>query len=192
MQARTTWFALFVATLGMGAAMVLVPRGGWAGQPEVETRTFAYTPPVRTPRGTRHRYVDQSADLVLEQVWTHLEESGLSIVSVDPQMRVIVAQYGGDPRPYVDCGLVTTLVDGAPAEPPQVYAGAKAEQRTAKTVNRRRYGLLRELELDVRLVARSSHAGAAPGCTATRSTSRLRPCGGCARVAWWTSSSIAT
>ena len=48
---------------------------------------------------------------------------------------------------------------GAPAEPPQVYAGAKAEQRTAKTVNRRRYGLLRELELDVRLVARVEPRG---------------------------------
>ena len=37
--------------------------------------------------------------------------------------------------------------------------GAKAEQRTAKTVNRRRYGLLRELDLDIRLVVRVEPRG---------------------------------
>ena len=60
----------------------------------------------------------------------------------------VVAQYGGDPRPYVDCGTVTTLVDGAPTDPPREFDAAKAAQRTAKTANRRRYGLLRELNLD--------------------------------------------
>ncbi len=159
MHASMTAFARGVAALALAAAAVMTPNVAWSAGPKFETQTFAYTPPDRVPKGTRDRYVDESADLVLEQIWAHLEETGLTIVSVDPQAHTLVAQYRGDPRPYIDCGVVTTLVDGVPAEPPRDFAGAKAEQRTAKTVNRRRYGLLRELDLDIRLVVRVEARG---------------------------------
>lgn len=159
MHASTPAFARRVATFALAVATVIAPAVAWPASPKFETQTFAYMPPARAPKGARNRYVDESADLVFEQIWTHLEESGLTIVSVDPQARTVVAQYGGDPRPYVDCGVVTTLIDGVPAEPPREFAGAKAEQRTAKTVNRRRHGLLRELDLDIRLVARVEPRG---------------------------------
>jgi hypothetical protein len=159
MQTSPPSLARVLAALCLGAAMAFDPMIARSASPKFETQTFAYSPPARAPKGTRNRYVDESADLVFEQVWSHLEETGLTIVSVDPQARILVAQYSGDPRPYVDCGVVSTLVDGAPAEPPREFAGAKAEQRTAKTVNRRRYGLLRELDLDIRLVARVESRG---------------------------------
>jgi len=150
-------FARLLAVAGLVVATT--PAPAWSASPAFETQTFAYMPPASAPKGTRNRYVDESADLVLERIWTHLEESGLTIVSVDPQARIVVAQYGGDPRPYVDCGTVTTLVDGAPTDPPREFDAAKAAQRTAKTANRRRYGLLRELNLDIRLVARVEPRG---------------------------------
>jgi hypothetical protein len=148
-----------VAVLLVALAASLAPSPAWPAGKHFETQTFAYMPPAHPPKGTRNRYVDESADLVFQQIWDHLEETGLTLVSVDPQAHVLVAQYSGDPRPYLDCGVVTTLIDGLPAEPPREFAGAKAEQRTAKTVNHRRYGLLRELDLDIRLVVRVEPRG---------------------------------
>lgn len=147
------------ASLSVAMAVVFAPDTAWPADQKREMQTFAYFPPTREPKGARNRYVDEDADRVFEQVWAHLEESGLTIVSADPQARTVVAQYGGDPRPYVDCGTITTLIDGIPAEPPREFAGAKALQRTAKTVNNRRYGLLRELDLNVRVVARVEPRG---------------------------------
>ena len=68
-------------------------------------------------------------------------------------------RYAGDPRPYIDCGLVTPLVDGAPDPDVKPFSAAKAELRTAKTVNKRRYGLLRQMDLDIRLTVRVEPRG---------------------------------
>src|SRR5215213_11525884 len=88
-----------------------IPAAGWSAPPPFETQMFAYTPPERAPKGLRTRYVDEPADFVLERIWAFLEESGMKIASVDPQQRIIVAQYSGDPRPYIDCGEVIPLVN---------------------------------------------------------------------------------
>lgn len=149
--------ATFVLLL---AAAVLLPAGGArAAAPAFETQTFAYTPPDRAPKGMRSRYVDEAPDIVFARVWTFLEESGLAIASVDPQQRIVVAQYDGDPRSYVDCGVVTPLVDGVPDAREKPFTAAKPELRTAKTVNKRRYGLLREMGLHVRLMVRVEPRG---------------------------------
>lgn len=142
------------------ALVAVLPAGGaQAADPAFETRTFAYTPPDRAPKGMRSRYVDEAPDIVFARVWTFLEESGLAIASVDPQQRIVVAQYDGDPRSYVDCGVVTPLVNGAPSAEVKPFTAAKPELRTAKTVNKRRYGLLREMGLHVRLMVRVEPRG---------------------------------
>jgi hypothetical protein len=144
------WLAL-VATLPHADAL--------AQQQPFQTQTFTYTPPDREPKGVRNRYVDEGADAVFQQIWANLEERQLTIASVNPQERIVIAHYSGDPRPYMDCGTVTVLVDGEPTDPPKQFAAAKAELRTTKTANKRRYGLLRQLNADIRLVVRVEPRG---------------------------------
>lgn len=121
--------------------------------------SFAYQPPERSPRGVRNRYVDEQPDIVLQEVWTFLEDRGLAIEVVDLQARYVVARYSGDPRTYLDCGKVEALSDGKPMDPPRVYSANKAEIRSARTVNGKRFGILRRLQLDARLVVRVEPRG---------------------------------
>lgn len=157
---RTAGPGARAAALLLLAVVALLPAGRpQAAAPAFETRTFAYTPPERAPKGLRSRYVDEAPDIVFARVWTFLEESGLEIASVDPEQRIVVAQYDGDPRSYVDCGVVTPLVDGVPDAREKPFTAAKPELRTAKTVNKRRYGLLREMGLHLRLMVRVEPRG---------------------------------
>jgi hypothetical protein len=145
-----------------------------------QTQSFRYSPPERSPKGERRRYVDAAPDAVFAEVWAHLESQGMALQSVDPSTRTVVARFAGDPRTYIDCGSVTLLVNGRPGDPPKTFSAAKAEVRTAKTVNKRRYGLLRQLRLDVRLVARVEPKGKGSYVfteaiyVATKTTHRLR------------------
>lgn len=129
-------------------AFLLVPLQAEAASQQ----SFAYTPPKRQPKGERTRYVRENPDAVFQQVWAFLEEQQLELESVNPQERTLVARYRGDPRPYLDCGVVTLLIDGKPAEPPRRYSANKPEVRTAKNPKGRRIGLLRRMRLDARLV----------------------------------------
>ena len=168
--------AMFVLGLGPIAA---APMGFAASQP-FETLTFAYAPPEQAPKGERSRYVDEAPAIVFERIWSFLEENGLSIASVDPQQRILVAQYQGDPRAYLDCGTVIPLVGGEPSEAAKPFSAAKPEIRTAKTVNKRRYGLLRQLGLDMRLTVKVEPRGRGARVyseaiyVATKSVHRLR------------------
>jgi hypothetical protein len=140
--------------LVLALALLLAP-----GESHAAKESFAYAPPERQPRGQRSRFVPEAPDAVFQRVWSVLEEQGLRIESVNPQARVVVARYGGDPRPYIDCGIVTQLVDGEPADPPRQYSANKAEVRTGKWPKGRRYGLLRRLQLDARLMVRVEPRG---------------------------------
>jgi hypothetical protein len=141
---------------------------------------FDYRPPEREPRGERTRYVDEAPDIVLQEIWNFLEEQGLTIESVDPQTRLIIARYRGDPRPYIDCGKVETLADGRPMSPPRIYSANKDAVRAARTVQGKRIGLLRELRLDGRVAIRVEPRGKGSRVfslatfVATKSVSRLR------------------
>lgn len=163
------------AGLALAAALLVAPSAGWAAK-----ESFAYTPPERAPKGQRSRFVNEAPDAVLQMIWTSLEEQGFRIESVDPQQRLVVARYSGDPRPFLDCGVVTLLVDGRPTDPPKTYSASKAEVRTGKWPKGRRYGLLRTLRLDARLVARVEPRGKGAKIysdaiyVATKSIHRLR------------------
>jgi hypothetical protein len=150
--------ALLLALLAVPAPPAAVAAttsgAGTAGR-----ESFRYEPPERTPRGERTRYVDEAPDIVFQELWAFLEEQGLALESVDPQARLIVARYSGDPRPYLDCGKVQALSDGKPMDPPRVYSANKAEIRSARTIKGKRYGLLRQLRLDARLVIRVEPRG---------------------------------
>lgn len=146
------WFLL-------GIVLALCPVARAEAPPPFQTQTFRYQAPEREPKGERRRYVEADVDAVFAEVWAHLEAQGFALQTVDPSKRIIVAHFGGDPRPYLDCGSVVLLVDGKPGDPPKTFSAAKAEVRTTKTVNKRRYGLLRQLRVDVRLVVRVEPRG---------------------------------
>ena len=142
--------------------------------------SFEYQPPERQPKGELSRFVPENPDVVLEQVWAFLEQQGFVLESVNPQDRLLVARYSGDPRPFLDCGLVVALVDGKPTDPPRQYSANRAQVRTARDPYSRRIGLLRSLRLDARLVVRVEPRGkgarlfASSIYVATKSINRLR------------------
>lgn len=164
----------------LAPAMLAAGGVGLPSLPASAADEFAYLPPQRAPRGERTRYVEEAPDIVLQELWAFLEEQGLAIETVDPQTRLIVARYGGDPRPFIDCGKVETLVAGAPTAPPRVYSANKDEVRAARTVKGRRIGLLRELRLDGRVAVRVEPRGKGSRVyslatfVATKSIHRLR------------------
>ncbi len=163
------------------AALLALPLLATSGLgPARAADEFDYRPPARDPRGERTRYVEEAPDIVLQELWTFLEEQGLTIESVNPQARLLIARYRGDPRPFIDCGKVETLADGAPMDPPRIYSANKDEVRAARTVKGRRVGLLRELRLDGRVVIRVEPRGKGSRVfslatfVATKTVSRLR------------------
>jgi hypothetical protein len=91
-----------------------------------------------------------------------------------------VARYSGDPRPFLDCGLVVAQNDGKPVEPPREYSANREQVRTYRSPKGRRVGLLRDLQLDARLVVRVEPRGtgarvfASSIYVATKSINRLR------------------
>ena len=141
---------------------------------------FVYEPPTREPKGELSRFVRENPDIVLEQVWAFVEQQGFSIESVNPQDRILVARYSGDPRPFLDCGLVVAQNDGKPVEPRREYSANREQVRTYRSPKGRRVGLLRDLQLDARLVVRVEPRGtgarvfASSIYVATKSINRLR------------------
>lgn len=168
----SAWSRRVAAFVGLVAIVLATPVRA--------IETFAYEPPARQPKGELSRYVRENPDLILEQVWAFVEQQGFTIESVNPQDRVLVARYSGDPRPFLDCGLVVALVDDKPVNPPRHYSANRAEVRTARSPKGRRVGLLRSLNLDARLVVRIEPRGdgarvfANSIYVATKSVHRLR------------------
>ncbi|MGE3290259.1 MAG: hypothetical protein AB7I59_15225 [Geminicoccaceae bacterium] len=160
----------------LAAGLVLTSLSAPAGAIE----SFDYEPPSRAPKGELSRFVQESPELVLEQIWAFVEQQGFTIESVNPRDHVLVARYSGDPRPFLDCGVVEALVDERPVDPPRQYSANRAEVRTSRSPKGRRVGLLRRLNLDARLVVRVEPRGdgsrvfANSIYVATKSVNRLR------------------
>ena len=86
----------FAALLATG--LVLTSLSAPAGAIE----SFDYEPPSRAPKGELSRFVQESPELVLEQIWAFVEQQGFTIESVNPRDHVLVARYSGDPRPFLE------------------------------------------------------------------------------------------
>ncbi len=167
-----------LAAAGSLAALLLAAAA--AGAAAAERNSFAYDPPDRPPRGARIRYVELPAELALNQIAAHLRGQGLTVEKVDESERLVVARFSGDPRDYVDCGVVRMLVDGKAARPPKQYSANRPETRTYRTVRGgRRVGILRELHLDARVAVRVEESGKGARVTSdaiyvlTKTSSRL-------------------
>lgn len=125
------------------AAIVLMLVAGCAG--DDLSMVQRYREPATAPAPPRRVIISEPVDAVQEKVLAGLEESPFEVTRVDPEGRFIVAEYSGDPQPYVDCGMLATgprsAGDPAPA--------AAAERRLVTELGT---GLERMMRLDGRLV----------------------------------------
>jgi hypothetical protein len=115
---------------------------------------FLYEPPDRRPPGTQDHHVGALAGWLLEHMAEHLHELGMRVEQTDRgERRLLVALYAGDPREFVDCGLVRMVAgEGEAPRVLQRYSANRPETRTYRVLRGRRVGLLRELRLDARVV----------------------------------------
>ncbi|MFO1039529.1 MAG: hypothetical protein U1E45_22010 [Geminicoccaceae bacterium] len=119
-----------------------------------------YTPPDRAPEGSVMRTLQMTPDAAIQAIWADLEAKNFTIETIDPEQRLVVARYSGDPRPFVDCGTVRVIDKLNPAAPPkQKYSANRPETRVQKITRNRQVGLLRKMQLDARLVVRVEPKG---------------------------------
>src|SRR5919206_1189850 len=137
---------ILALALSAPAAAAPAPRAPAAGR-----NSFVYRPPERTASGPRTHYVEAPPEWVLDRMAENLKREGLAVAPRDAGDRRLIALYSGDPREFVDCGVVEMLVDGRRQRPPKEYSANRPETRTYRVVDGQRIGLLREMRLDARL-----------------------------------------
>jgi hypothetical protein len=113
-----------------------------------QRNSFVYEPPNRRPQDTRPQQLAAPADWLLERMAEHLRELGMQVKRTGPGDHTLVALYSGDPREFVDCGLVRMILNGERSQPVQQYSANRPETRTYRFFRGRRIGLLREMRLD--------------------------------------------
>ena len=128
--------------------------------------SFVYRPPERTASGPRTHYVEAPPEWVLDRMAENLKREGFSVAPRDAGDRRLIALYSGDPREFVDCGVVEMLVDGRRERPPKEYSANRPETRTYRMVDGKRIGLLREVRLDARLAVEVEAQGKGTRVTA--------------------------
>lgn len=141
--------------LGLLLAAILPPPA-WGAE---QRNSFLYRPPERPPRGERSHYVEAPPEWLLDHVASHLRELGFRVEATNKNERRLIARYSGDPREFVDCGVVEMLIDGERSEPPKQYSANRPQTRTYRTSSGKRIGLLREMQLDARLAVQIEGQG---------------------------------
>lgn len=171
---RRTFAAVVLVLVLSGHAAAPAPRVATAGH-----NSFVYRPPERTASGPRTHYVEAPPEWVLDRMAENLKRDGLSVAPREAGDRRLIALYSGDPREFVDCGVVEMLVEGRRERPPKTYSANRPETRTYRVVDGHRIGLLREMRLDARLVVEVEPQGKGTRVTSeaiyvlTKTTSRI-------------------
>src|SRR3712207_767555 len=116
---RTGSPSLLALTAGL-ALTTMLPAAVAAADPE-PPNAFLYEPPDRRPPGRRTDRVRAPVSWVLERVAWHLSELGMRVERADRwEPRLLVALYAGDPREFVDCGVVRMVAAGDGEGAPRV------------------------------------------------------------------------
>jgi hypothetical protein len=147
-----TYYAFVVALILAAALREVVPAAVAApvGGPE-QRNSFVYEPPSQGPQDKRSQQLAAPANWLLERMAKHLRELGMQVEWPGAGNHTLVALYSGDPREFVDCGLVRMMLNGERSQPAQQYSANRPETRTYRFFRGRRIGLLREMRLDARL-----------------------------------------
>jgi len=159
-RTRTGVPALRVLAAALALLATTLPGGAAAADAAEPPNGFLYEPSDRRPPGAQEHRVKAPAGWLLEHVAAHLRELGMRVEQTDRgERRLLVAFYAGDPREFVDCGLVSMVAgEGEAPRVLQRYSADRPETRTYRVLRGRRVGLLREMRLDARVVV-----GIAPG-----------------------------
>lgn len=125
-------------------SLALIPALAGCGTPD--RPELDYLPPSGVPAASRSAFVQQRPWLVWGNLLDHLQQRGLRVTELDEPSGEMVAEYAGDPEPYVDCGWIVVYgeddFDRVPAA------------QSDSSFRRRIDGEIVELERDLRLEAR--------------------------------------
>ncbi len=107
-----------------------------------------YLRPTDSPARASAVHVQQSGQVVWQQLLAHLQQSPLKIERADQLAGLIVTTYHGDPEPYVDCGWIMAYGPGDLHKTP----GSTHEAAFDRAADGQNEVLKRSLELDGRMV----------------------------------------
>lgn len=108
---------------------------------------LTYVPPAAAPPATGAAFVPAPVGVVLDRLAERLPEAGLTVDRIDRDRGLVVARYGGDPEPYVDCGWIV-----APGNGRRGMTAAQEQVSFARAFEGTPTPLERDLRLDSRLV----------------------------------------
>jgi hypothetical protein len=114
-----------------------------------------YLAPTGVAPTARSAVIAQDPDLVIGNLVDRLQQENFKITHLDEQAGDVVAQYSGDPTPYVDCGWIVTYRTGGLERVP----AASASSTFAHMFGKRELELKRDLRLDSRMVVRFDRQG---------------------------------
>ena len=142
-------------------AMVSAVLAGCASQPPA----YQYFEPTALPPARYQFLVRGSPREVQDRIVAELRASPFEVTRIDPAGRFVVAEYRGDPGPYLDCGVLLTVsreargqTDATPAVVPE--RGIRSWQASYE----------RTLRLDGRLVVTITPQGSRQSLVATHGT----------------------
>lgn len=160
MSGRPLLAAGAAAALALLAAAAAPTPAVAAGSLDADDRnSFVYRPPDKPPKGARTHYVEGPPEWLLDHIVADLRRLGLTTEARDTAQHRLVMKYSGDPREFIDCGVVEMLVDGKRSRPPKQYSANRPETRTYRVGGGHRVGLMREIRLDARLAIEAEPQG---------------------------------
>jgi hypothetical protein len=140
------------ATLMRRALVLLLASGLGAcasgAEPPARPPEIGYVPPAGPPVGARTAVVGQNASLVWASLLDRLQQSDFQVTAADEAGGFVVAQYSGNPEPYVNCGWIVTHGQGALEQVPAAVESASFQRRGRNGV----VDLERDLRLDSRMI----------------------------------------
>lgn len=107
---------------------------------------YQYFEPSSAPAARQQYLVNGSPYRVQSAIVAELRTSPFEVTRIDPRGRFVIAEYSGDPQPFLDCGLLLTIPQQQPVKTDAVPAVV-----TGRTLQTRAGTFDRRLRLDARL-----------------------------------------
>jgi hypothetical protein len=136
---RAWLIGLITALAGCGTSSSPAPA------PEIDYLSPGGLPPVE-----RSAFVAQPPFLLFGNLLDRLQQDSLKVTKYDEDAGYLVAEYSGDPEPFVNCGWIVTYGTGALER----VSASSARSQFVREVDDRQVTLDRQLRLDGRLVVR--------------------------------------
>ena len=136
--------------LALGVALL----AGCAGGPEYTRPPSPYRPAEAAGAGTRAAEVAASPDTVWRQVMDRLATSAFAYDGGDQKSGAIELRYTGDPRGYIECGMVESRVKTEQGEKVFRFPAASARQQYQLQSSGKTYRVDRRMSLEARATLR--------------------------------------